>query len=116
MKSPNHIRTAPATDTFLRDIVSLIVEFYKPTRVYLFGSRAKGNERADSDFDIVVLVDKKISFSKEREFYKARWDAKLTRPVDIVVWTEKGFRELLEVKTSLPCTVAEEGKLLYEAA
>ena len=105
-----------ASDAFLHDIVGLIVQYYRPTKIYLFGSRAKGTQRSDSDFDLLVLVEKKASFSKEQEFYRARWDASLTRPVDLVVWTEKGFNELLAVKTSLPYTISREGKLLYEAA
>ena len=41
----------------LRAIVDRLVEGLKPFRIYLFGSRAEGRARPDSDFDLVVVFD-----------------------------------------------------------
>jgi predicted nucleotidyltransferase len=38
----------------LRAIVDQLVEGLKPFRIYLFGSRAEGRARPDSDFDLVL--------------------------------------------------------------
>ncbi len=37
----------------------------KVLKILLFGSRAKGNYKQDSDFDFFVIVDKKLSFNEK---------------------------------------------------
>jgi len=64
-------------------------------RFYLFGSRAKGTYREDSDWDFFVVIDKDLSFQK-------KWDiidkikiklAKLKIPNDIILKSEKEIQE-----------------------
>jgi HEPN domain-containing protein/predicted nucleotidyltransferase len=43
-------------DVFLKDIVTLIVARYQPSRVFLFGSRARGDFKSDSDYDLLIEV------------------------------------------------------------
>jgi len=38
-------------------IVAKIVAAYHPTKIYLFGSRARGTARPDSDVDLLVIYD-----------------------------------------------------------
>lgn len=38
-------------------VVSRLVEALQPFRIYLFGSRAEGRARPDSDFDLLVVFD-----------------------------------------------------------
>ncbi|MBM4047306.1 MAG: nucleotidyltransferase domain-containing protein, partial [Planctomycetes bacterium] len=39
-------------DALIRDIVQKIVAAFHPRRIILFGSRARGEQRADSDVDL----------------------------------------------------------------
>jgi len=39
-----------------REIVQRLVDACQPERIYLFGSRARGDGGADSDYDIMVVV------------------------------------------------------------
>ena len=40
-----------------RDLLDPVVEYFKPQRVILFGSRARGEATRDSDIDLLVVVD-----------------------------------------------------------
>lgn len=45
-------------DAWLPAIVERIVPVADPVRIVLFGSRARGTARDDSDYDLVVVVDR----------------------------------------------------------
>ena len=104
------------TDEHTRKMVALIVEHYSPERVYLFGSKARGDSGPDSDYDFLVVVRRKVPRAKKDKFVDKRWKARLFEATDVVIWTKKSFEELSHLRTSLPATVIEEGKLLYDAA
>jgi hypothetical protein len=40
-----------------RDLLDPVVDYFKPQRVILFGSRARGEATRDSDIDLLVVVD-----------------------------------------------------------
>jgi predicted nucleotidyltransferase len=46
----------PKRDPILIDIVHRLVDAYRPERIYLFGSRARGEAGPDSDYDILVVI------------------------------------------------------------
>jgi predicted nucleotidyltransferase len=45
-----------AVDRQLNELVRRLVEAYKPQQIYLFGSKARGDEGPDSDYDLVLIV------------------------------------------------------------
>ncbi|MBI5176981.1 nucleotidyltransferase domain-containing protein [Candidatus Micrarchaeota archaeon] len=46
------------TDRKLNEFLKDIRTLYSDARVYLFGSRARGNQRKDSDYDLIVISRK----------------------------------------------------------
>src|SRR5882672_9932674 len=40
-----------------RDLLDPVVDYFKPQRVILFGSQARGEASRDSDIDLLVIVD-----------------------------------------------------------
>jgi excisionase family DNA binding protein len=50
-------RPAATLDPWLPMIVGRIVRVANPAKIVLFGSRARGDAREDSDYDLLVIVD-----------------------------------------------------------
>jgi predicted nucleotidyltransferase len=46
-----------STASVLDEMVKRIVDEFAPASIILFGSRARGEARPDSDYDILVVVD-----------------------------------------------------------
>ncbi len=100
----------------IAEITRQLVEFYKPVRVYLFGSTARGEAGPDSDLDFCVLLPDSApeSLYRDHSFRRGFWG--LNTPVDVVRMPFGNFDARAEhVVASLPATVVREGKLLYDA-
>ena len=106
-------RAVAAEDPTLAEITRRLVETYRPERIYLFGSRARGTTSADSDYDLLVVVRDDVSPDLRRSApaYEALWG--LPTSADILVWTHTAFAERLHLRASLASTVEREGRLLY---
>jgi uncharacterized protein len=102
-------------DAKLAEVVRRLVEAYAPERIYLFGSKARGDDGPDSDYDLMVLVSDDSSKEQRdgRLGHRLMWGLGVS--ADILVWTRNSFDRRAHVVCSLPATVLREGKLLYEA-
>ena len=66
--------------------------------VILFGSRARGDAREDSDWDFLILLDKTVSFEEEKNIRRKVYEVELE--VDEVIATViegKSHWEMLKV-------------------
>jgi predicted nucleotidyltransferase len=97
----------------LKEIIQRLIRAYHPTRIYLFGSVARGDASPDSDYDLMVIVPDNAPADQRRSrlAYEILWGTNAA--ADVVVWTESQFESRRHVAASLPATVLREGKLLH---
>ncbi len=48
-------------DQVLAEIVRRLTEAFQPERIYLFGSKARGESGPDSDYDLLIVVPDEAS-------------------------------------------------------
>ncbi|MGH7987543.1 MAG: nucleotidyltransferase domain-containing protein [Candidatus Acidiferrales bacterium] len=101
-------------DPALQKIVDRLADAYHPLRIYLFGSKARGDSGPDSDYDLLLVVndDAPPERRRSRLAYETLWAAEACGAVDVLVCTESYFEARRHLKASLPGTVLREGKLL----
>jgi predicted nucleotidyltransferase len=99
----------------LDELLRRLIAAYNPERVYLFGSKARGDDGPDSDFDLLLIVPDEASPERKRSrlAYECLWTTGIA--ADVLVWTRSSFENRLHLKASLPATVVRDGKLLYAA-
>ena len=79
-------------ETTVKNYISLLPVNYKPLKVFLFGSFARNNFRAESDIDVaLVLRDIKDSFQTQVDLMKLRRTVDLRLEPHPIV--EKDFNE-----------------------
>ena len=102
-------------DQSIREITRVLVEYFRPERIYLFGSVARGEAGPDSDLDFcVVLPDDAPAALYGPGVHRVLWD--VGTAADVVRWPASEFdRRAAHVKASLPATILREGKVLYDA-
>lgn len=84
-------------------------------RVVLYGSRARGTDRPDSDLDLLVVEKDPVSKFQERQrLHQAIGSFSI--PIDIRVMGETEFEETKNIVGGIAYPAHKEGRLLYEAA
>jgi hypothetical protein len=98
----------------LAALVDRLVVALDPCAIWLFGSRARGNHRPDSDYDLLVVAKPHQAWANDYETtYHATAGTGLG--CDIVPIAKADFDEAVSLHTSFVAMVCEEGRLLYEA-
>jgi predicted nucleotidyltransferase len=103
-------------DETIQELVRRVAEFYRPERIYLFGSAARGEDGPDSDLDLCVVLpdDAPESLYRDRSIHGRFWG--LGAAVDVVRLASSDFDARgAHVAASLPATILREGRLLYDA-
>ena len=98
--------------TTVEAIVERLVAGYAPDRIILFGSRAAGTARDDSDVDLLVVKETDRR-PVERRMEVERLLADRALPIDVVVYTPEELRRLFAVGSPFVEDVMEHGRVLY---
>ena len=99
----------------LDNVLARLVAAFDPQCVWLFGSRARGTHRPDSDFDLLFVAKPGGCFgSNDYE--------KLVGPLvglgvdcDVVPCSAEDFEEARDIKTTLVAQVLAHGRRLYDS-
>ncbi len=96
-------------------MVQRIREVADPDRIVLFGSRARGDARPDSDVDLLVIKPSaEPRHRRAAPLYTKLAD--LPVEVEIVVFTPEEVEDWSQVREAFVTTALREGKVLYERA
>jgi len=96
----------------IQNITQQIIEKYKPEKIVLFGSAARGKPDLDSDVDLLII-------KKETPLYGADRIRELSRiierniPLDLLIYRPEEFEKRVQMGDPFLKSVLKEGKVLY---
>ncbi|MFO7924744.1 MAG: nucleotidyltransferase domain-containing protein [Bacteroidales bacterium] len=103
---------------FEKKILTQIKEIVKErdplAKIYLYGSRAKGTASSESDWDLIILLNKdKISLEDEQEITYPLYDLEfdIGEVISPLIYSEKEWNTKYKI-TPFYQNVMQEGKLL----
>ena len=105
------------TDTLIDGMVQAIVDEVDPEQVILFGSRGRGDERQDSDVDLVVVEAEPFGPKRSRHKEMVRlYHAVAGFPVaaDVLVYSREDVDYWRDSLNHVLARALREGKVLYE--
>ena len=95
-----------------RDLLEPVVEYFKPQRVILFGSRARGEANRDSDIDLLVIVDDDTP--PEKLTWRAGYEAHRShRAADVIPMRAETFERNRNVVGTLAAEADSDGIVVY---
>ena len=105
------------SETVLAEMVQAIVREVDPEQIYLFGSHARGEARADSDVDLLVVEREPFGpwhsrFQQINRLYRALSSFRI--PKDILLYSRDEFAKWRNSLNHVVSRCYREGKLLYE--
>jgi predicted nucleotidyltransferase len=98
------------------ELLRAVVSYFKPQRVILFGSRARGDAHEDSDLDLLVVVDDDTSPEKLTLEAGFRSALSFPRATDVIPCRAQTFDRRKKIVGTLCFTADGEGVVVYERA
>jgi predicted nucleotidyltransferase len=98
----------------LKEIKRIVAEKYPLAKIYLYGSRVRGTANKNSDWDLLILLNKeKITLENEKEITYPLYDLEFEtgEVISPMVYSEKEWHTKYKI-TPFYRKVMQEGKLL----
>jgi len=99
----------------IKKIIDQIKDKYKPKKIILFGSFARGKPNKNSDIDLLIIKDTK------KDYYQRIPEVRsllhnIDRAFDILVMTQKEVAKRLKLGDFFIEDILKKGKVIYEAS
>jgi len=105
--------SAPGHEDWLPAIVGRIVRLVDPMQISLFGSRALGSARADSDYDLLVVLDE-VPDRRDTRIRIRRALADLPVSLEVIVAGSSEISEDRRGPRGIVQWAADGGRVVYE--
>ena len=93
-------------------ITAQLIEKYKPEKIILFGSAARGDAAPDSDVDLLIIKSDTPSFSADR-IMEVSGLIERDVAVDFLVYRPEEFEKRVGLGDPFIDLILKEGKVLY---
>jgi predicted nucleotidyltransferase len=105
------------TDEILRRATDRLVAQFRPQRVILFGSQARGTGDARSDVDLLVICPVPPGAGSRRKLMVAMDRALrgIEMATDVIILTPEEFERDRQIPGTVARPAWREGRVLYEA-
>ncbi len=102
------------TEATIQRITTRIVERFRPVRIVLFGSYARGEADENSDLDLLVVLDSPPPRGRRSAPIVRFLAEQFTLPIDVVVRSRESVERYGNTAGTLVAEALREGVVLYE--
>jgi predicted nucleotidyltransferase len=114
--TPSHRRTWNASAKHIELLCREIASNFHPDKIILFGSRAYGNPRSDSDVDLLIVMPYKGSpFKQAGVIINHLINTVGIVPIDVLVRTSKEVQARIRMGDRFISEIMKRGRVMYEA-
>ena len=99
----------------LMRVVNRLTTWSSPARVIVFGSVATGTATADSDLDLLIVLDD-VADTRRESVRLREVLGDVGMPVDVIVMSTAHFEETKDVIGGVAYPAHKYGRVIYEAA
>ncbi|HVA62233.1 MAG TPA: nucleotidyltransferase domain-containing protein [Terriglobales bacterium] len=100
-------------DTTLREIVNRLVKAVDPQQIVLFGSRATGRARPESDYDLMIVkAEPDPARRRTGPLYSQLWG--IPCGVDLLWFTPEEVDQWSQVPQHVATQAMRDGRVIYE--
>lgn len=99
-----------ASNIMFDSLTNQIVSKFKPDKVFLFGSQARGTATEKSDIDICVIMN---TLDKRKTVCDLYYNIDIDIPIDFLLYTPNEWDQCVYDKTSFAYLINAEGVELF---
>jgi predicted nucleotidyltransferase len=115
MRTLNRVRVVSDLEKrILLELKAVVAQYSPNARIVLYGSAARGKRQPDSDYDILVITDSKLTSKDERDLDRDIYDIQVKWGVvlSVVVYAEEQWHNPILQASPYSKNVAKDGILL----
>lgn len=115
MRNLNRVRVVSSLEKrMLLDLKDIIARYDPQAEIVLYGSAARGQRQPDSDYDVLVITDRKLSSQEERDLDRDVYGLQLERGIvlSVMVYAQEQWHNPVFQASPYQKNVRKEGIIL----